>query len=71
MKKTFNIDPKLLKRAKEACGARTATEAIRRGLEALIFDAATERMIAYGGSEPNAVDVPRRREEPVKKRRVA
>lgn len=70
MKKTFHLDPKLLRDAKEACGAKTATEAIRRGLEALIFDAATERMIAY--REPEAVDVPMRREEPAKrKRRVA
>lgn len=67
MKKTFNIDPKLLRDAKEASGAKTATEAIRRGLESLIFDAATERMLAY--REPDAVDVPRRREEPVKKKR--
>jgi Arc/MetJ family transcription regulator len=63
MKKTFNVDDKLLKEAKEACGARTDTETIRLGLEALVRRAAAERMIAYGGMEPDAEDVPRRREE--------
>lgn len=71
MKKTFNIDAKLLKQAREACGANTATDTIRLGLEALIRKATIDRMRAYGGSEPGAVDVPRRREEPAKKRRVA
>lgn len=63
-KKTFNIDPELLKDAKEACGAKTDTDAIRLGLEALLYRAAVERMIAYAGSEGTGVrDVPRRRPE--------
>jgi hypothetical protein len=63
-KKTFNIDPKLLKEAKQACGAKTDTDAIRIGLQALVRRAAYERMIAYAGSEgPNVQDVPRRRPE--------
>ena len=73
MKKTFNIDAKLLKQAREACGANTATDTIRLGLQALVRSAAYERMRAYGGSEPDALDqeVPRRREEPAKRRRSA
>jgi len=63
MKKTFNVDKELLREAKEACGAKTDTETIRLGLEALVRNAAYERIIAFGGSEPYSEDVPRRREE--------
>jgi hypothetical protein len=63
MKKTLNIDENLLREAKEACGAKTDTETIRLGLEALVRHAAAERMIAYGGMEPDAEDIPRRRDE--------
>jgi Arc/MetJ family transcription regulator len=63
MKKTLNIDEALLKDAREASGAKTDTEAVRLGLEALVRRAAAERMIAYFGSEPDAQDVPRRRDE--------
>jgi Arc/MetJ family transcription regulator len=71
MKKTLHIDPKLLKEAKEACGAKTDTEAVRLGLEALVRHAAYQRLAALGGSEPHARDVPRRREKPASKRKVA
>ena len=64
MKKTLNIDQVLLEEAKEACGASTDTETVRLGLEALVRRAANERLKALGGSEPDAQDVPRRREEP-------
>jgi hypothetical protein len=53
----------LLKEAREACGAKTDTGTIRLGLEELVRRAAGERMIAYFGSEPDAQDVPRRRDE--------
>jgi hypothetical protein len=73
MKKTFNVDAKLLKDARAACGAGTDTEAIRLGLEALVRNAAYERLRSYIGSEPNAQDVPRRREKPLvrQKRKAA
>jgi Arc/MetJ family transcription regulator len=70
MKKTLNIDEELLKEAKEACGAITDTEAVHKGLEALVRRAAIERIRAYLGSEPNAVDVRRWREKPATKRRA-
>ena len=66
MKKTLNIDPKLLKEAKAACGAATDTDAIRIGLQELVRRAALMRLAALGGSEPNAKDVPRRREKPAR-----
>jgi len=71
MKKTFNVDDKLFKEAKTACGAATDTETIRLGLEALVRHAAYERLRALLGSEPHARDVPRRREKPSAKRRAA
>jgi len=71
MKKTFNVDAKLLKDAKEACGVKTDTEAIRLALEGLVRSAAYKRLAALMGSEPDAKDVPRRREEPVRKRKAA
>jgi hypothetical protein len=71
MKKTFNVDARLLKEAKAACGAATDTETLRLGLEALVRKAAYERLRALLGTEPHAASVPRRREKPSPKRRVA
>ncbi len=71
MKKTFNVDDKLLREAKVACGASTDTETIRLGLEALVRHAAYQRLKGFLGSEPHAQDVPRRRERPSRKRSVA
>jgi hypothetical protein len=70
MKKTFNVDDKLFREAKAACGAATDTETVRLGLEALVRHAAYERLRALLGSEPHARDVPRRRPMPSSKRRA-
>jgi Arc/MetJ family transcription regulator len=71
MKKTLNIDEKLIREAKDACGALTDTETVRLGLEALVRHQAYERLRAFRGTEPQARDVPRRRERPSTKRGVA
>lgn len=71
VKKTFNVDPKLLKAAREAVGGATATDTIRLGLEALVRHEAYQRLKQYFGSEPDAKDVPRRREKPKSKRKAA
>lgn len=71
MKKTLNLNPRLLKEAKEACGASTYAETIRLGLEALLRDAAYVRLSQRMGSEAASRDVPRRREAPAAKRHVA
>ena len=60
-----------LRTRRAACGAATATEKVRLGLEALVRHAAAERLRALLGSEPGAQDVPRRRERPRAKRKVA
>jgi len=71
MKKTLNIDEALFEQAKTACGATTDTETVRLGLEALVRQGAYRRLRALLGTEPDAQDVPRRREEPVAKHHVA
>ena len=71
MKKTIDLDPKLLREAKEATGARTTAEAVRLGLEAAVRHAAYQRMRTFLGTETYSPDVPRRREKPARKRRVA
>ena len=71
MKKTLHIDEKLLGSAKRACGATTDTETVRLGLESLVRHAAYERLRALRGSEPEAREVPRRRERATPKHRAA
>ena len=72
MKKTLNVDAKLLKEAKAACGASTDTDTIRQGLEALVRHAAYQRLAALGGTMRGPMrDVPRRRERPAAKRSAA
>lgn len=65
MKKTLHIDESLLREARSASGARSDTDTVRLGLEALVRQAAYERLSALRGTEPRAADVRRRREEPV------
>jgi Arc/MetJ family transcription regulator len=62
MKKTLHVDEDLLDAAKTAAGARTDTETVRRGLEALVRRGAYERLRALRGSEPGARETPRRRD---------
>lgn len=62
MKKTLHIDESLLRDARSASAARTDTEAVRLGLEALVRRGAYERLTALRGSEPKAHGTPQRRE---------
>jgi Arc/MetJ family transcription regulator len=62
MKKTLHIDERLLQNAKSACGAKTDTDTVRLGLEALVRHGAYERLRALRGSEPQAREPRRRRE---------
>ena len=62
MKKTLHIDESLLRGAKSACGAKTDTDTVRLGLEALVRHAAYERLRALRGSEPHAREIRGRRE---------
>jgi Arc/MetJ family transcription regulator len=71
MKKTLNFDEELFQQAKAACGATTDTETVRLGLESLVRHAAYQRLRNLLGTEPDAQDVPRRRENPPVKHQVA
>jgi YD repeat-containing protein len=71
MKKTLHIDEALLRDARSASGARTDTETVRLGLEALIRQGAYERLRALRGKEPRAGGVRRRRERPSRSKRTA
>jgi Arc/MetJ family transcription regulator len=62
MKKTLHLDEHLLRDAKTASGAKTDTETVRLGLEALVRRGAYERLRALRGTEPQARDTTRRRE---------
>jgi Arc/MetJ family transcription regulator len=62
MKKTLHIDEDLLRDARSASGAKTDTDTVRLGLEALVRDAAYQRLRALRGSEPQARSARRRRE---------
>jgi Arc/MetJ family transcription regulator len=62
MKKTLHIDERLLRDARSASGAKTDTDTVRLGLEALVRHGAYERLRALRGSEPHARQVQRRRE---------
>ena len=62
MKKTLHIDERLLRDAKSASGAKTDTDTVRLGLEALVRRGAYERLRALRGSEPRAREPRRRRE---------
>jgi Arc/MetJ family transcription regulator len=69
MKKTLHIDDHLLHDAKSASGAKTDTETVRLGLEALVRHGAYERLRALRGSEPHAGETRRRRERAASVRR--
>jgi Arc/MetJ family transcription regulator len=71
MKKTLHIDEDLLRDARSVSGARTDTDTVRLGLEALVRRGAYERLRALRGSEPQARDVHRRREPAKAAKRLA
>jgi hypothetical protein len=71
MKKTLHIDEDLLREARFASGAKSDTDTVRLGLEALVRQAAYDRLRALRGKEPRATDVPRRRETGSAKKRSA
>jgi Bacterial antitoxin of type II TA system, VapB len=65
MKKTLHIDERLLRDARTAAGAKTDTDTVRLGLEALVRRAAYARLRALRGSEPQATATPRRRQRQI------
>jgi len=62
MKKTLHIADSLLRDARAASGAKSDTDTVRLGLEALVRHGAYDRLRALRGKEPRATDTSRRRE---------
>ena len=62
MKKTLHIDEDLLRDARSACGAKTDTDTVRLGLEALVRHGAYERLRALRGIRAERTEIRRRRE---------
>jgi Arc/MetJ family transcription regulator len=61
MRATVTLDDDLLKKAQEYTGLSERTSLLRRALTVLIQVEAGRRLIALGGSDPNAEAAPRRR----------
>ena len=61
MRTTLNLDDALLRDAMRATGLREKTAVVHAGLKALIAQDAARRLIALGGSDPDAKAAPRRR----------
>lgn len=61
MRTTIIIKEELLKKATELTGIKEKTALVHLGLEALIRQAASQRLIKLGGSNPKQESVRRRR----------
>lgn len=61
MRTTLILDNVLIDRAKELTGIDEKTALVKAGLEALIARESARRLAALGGTEPDLMDVPRRR----------
>ena len=61
MRTTVTIDDKLLADAQKATGVVEKSVLLRMGLESLVQREAGRRLIALGGSDPDAWIPPRRR----------
>ncbi len=63
MRTTLILDADLMKRAQTLTGIQEKTALVRAGLEALIAREAAKRLAALGGTEPQAGQIPRRRDQ--------
>lgn len=61
MRTTVTIDDKLLEDARAYTGIGETSALVREALRSLIAREAGRRLIAMGGSDPDAKDIPRRR----------
>jgi len=61
MRTTLNLDEEILREAREYTGIEEKTALINAGLKALIEREAARRIIALGGTMPNATAGRRRR----------
>jgi Arc/MetJ family transcription regulator len=61
MRTTLNIDDQTLEKASKLTGVTEKTALVRMGLEALIARQSAQRLADLGGTDPNAMTIPRRR----------
>lgn len=61
MRSTINLDDTLLEKARSLTGTKETAALIRRALETLVRVESGRRLIALGGTMPEAEAAPRRR----------
>ncbi|WP_377296465.1 type II toxin-antitoxin system VapB family antitoxin [Rhizobium sp. SGZ-381] len=61
MRSTINLDDQLLERARALTGTKETVALVRQALETLVRVESGKRLIALGGSMPDAEAAPRRR----------
>jgi len=66
MRSTINIDDNLMERAKSLTGTKETATLVRQALETLVRVESGKRLIALGGSMPEAEASPRRRSDVAK-----
>jgi len=63
MRSTINLDDNLMERAKSLTGTKETAALVRQALETLVRVESGKRLIALGGTMPEADVAPRRRSE--------
>lgn len=64
MRTTVTLDDDLLAKAEAFTGIKERSALIREALKRLVQQEAARRLIALGGSDPDATAPPRRRSDP-------
>lgn len=63
MRTTINLDEELLAKAAKLVGSLDRSAMVHEGLRALIQRESAKRLALLGGSQPDLIAVPRRRQE--------
>lgn len=66
MRSTINIDDALMEKARALTGTKETAALVRQALETLVRVETGKRLIALGGTMPDAKAAPRRRSAPGK-----
>ncbi len=66
MRSTINIDDSLIEKARSLTGTKETAAIIRQALETLVRVEAGKRLIALGGTMPDAEPAPRRQRKSAK-----
>ncbi|MGO7135830.1 type II toxin-antitoxin system VapB family antitoxin [Rhizobium leguminosarum] len=61
MRSTINLDDALLDKARSLTGTKETAALVRQALETLVRVESGKRLIALGGTMPDAEEAPRRR----------